>query len=109
MTDTPQPCWPGQRPGHPHDELLASYLVLDIQRSDEWAAELCERVRLVGSGAQTSWVRSGNAYHLILTRDTASIELLDGPGEGQPTQIPLDELRAAADAWREQIASPNEA
>lgn len=108
MTDTVQPAWPSQRPGHPHDELVASYLLIDIQHASVWAEELCEHVRLVSSGEEKNWIRVGNAYHLILTHDTASIETLDEPGGGEPTLVALDEFRVAAESWRDQLKGRNE-
>jgi len=90
--------WPGRRAGDPAHDMLAAFLVMDIQRNPEWADELAEKIEAVKTGRLSKWERIGNAYRLELTSETALIE--DLVDEGAPAQaVSLNEVSAAVNAW----------
>ena len=90
--------WPGRRKNDAGHDMLAAFLVLDIQRNPEWARELSERLADVISGALPRWERIGNAYLLELKGQGAVLE--DLVDEDCPVQkIPLDDFRQALNAW----------
>ena len=91
--------WPGRRPDDPAHDMLAAFLVMDIQRNPDWARELADRIEEVKSGNLPVWERIGNAYRLELTAGEVLIE--DLVDEDAPAQVvPLKEFSAAVDAWR---------
>jgi len=90
--------WPGRRAGDPAHEMLAAFLVMDIQRNSEWANELAARINAVKSGRLSGWERVGNAYRLEFTATDAILEdLVDG--DVQVQRISLNEFSRAVDAW----------
>lgn len=90
--------WPGRRPDDPAHDMLAAYLVVDIQRNLEWARDLANQVKAVQEGKIKEWERIGNAYRLKVTADGTLIEdLVDE--DGPTRKISLEELGAAVDAW----------
>jgi hypothetical protein len=90
--------WPGQRPDDPAHDMLAAYLVIDIQRNPEWAEELADRIADVKSGKLPGWERIGNAYRLELAAGRALIE--DLVDEDSPAQeITLEDFSRAVHAW----------
>lgn len=103
MSDAAGPDWPGRKPGDPVDELVASYLAIDIQRSPQWANELHDRVQQVIAGTLPRWVRLGNAYQLTLARERCTIEALAGPDEGHEAEVPAATMLAAVSAWRDLV------
>lgn len=83
-------------------DALTAFLVMDIQRSPEWARELAERIEDVKAGRLPSWERIGNAYRLSFSKEGATIE--DMVDESTPVQrVSLTILEAAVAAWREAI------
>jgi hypothetical protein len=101
MSD-PQFSWPGGRANDRLHDRVAAFLVLDIQRSPEWARDLLTKIADVKTGALPSWERIGNAYRLHLSAAGALIEDLVAP-TGAPQRVPLQELEAAVTAWLEAI------
>ena len=94
--------WPGRRPDDPAHDLLAAYLVMDIQRNPEWARELADRIEDVKSGKLPVWERIGNAYRLELTDQRALIEdLVDADSLAQ--EVNLENFCMAVKAWIEGI------
>lgn len=91
--------WPGRRDGDPVDELVASYLVMDIQDSPEWAADLKLRLEQLAEGELDRWVRLGNVYELVLTSSRITIEATEGPDADRAVEVPHETLAAAVDAW----------
>ena len=92
--------WPGRRINDPAHDMLAAFLVMDIQRNPEWARELADRIEQVQIGKLPVWERIGNAYRLELTRKGALIEdLVDE--ESAVQTISLVEFCNAVDAWIE--------
>jgi hypothetical protein len=92
--------WPGRRPDDSAHDLLAAFLVMDIQRNPQWARGLAEQIEAVKSGRLSGWERIGNAYRLELTAEGALIE--DLVDEGSPAQmVSLEEFSTAVDAWIE--------
>ncbi len=90
--------WPGRRINDPAHDLLAAYLVVDIQRNPEWANELVEKIRAVQTGKLKTWERIGNAFRLELSAKGALIE--DVVDEDSPEQrVDLDEVSKAVEAW----------
>lgn len=90
--------WKGRRAGDSAHERVASFLVMDIQRSPAWARELAEKVAEVRAGRLASWERIGNAYRLFLSHEGALLEDLVGP-DSRPERVPLAEFEEAARAW----------
>jgi hypothetical protein len=102
MSD-PQFSWPGGRaPDRAHDRV-AAFLVMDIQRSPDWARDIRAKIADVKTGALPDWERIGNAYRLYLTAEGARIEDLIDPTSA-PQRVPLEELEAAVTAWIEAIS-----
>jgi hypothetical protein len=79
-------------------DLIAAFLVMDIQRSPDWATELLGKIVEVKTGALPFWQRIGNAYRLHLSADGALIEDLFDPASA-PQRVSLEELQAAVTAW----------
>ena len=95
--------WPGQRADDPAHEMLAAFLVMDIQRNPDWASEIAERANAVKSGKLPVWERLGNAYRLEITAKGALIE--DLVDEDVPVQtVSLGEFSKAITAWIEDMA-----
>ena len=94
--------WPGRRPDDPAHDMLAAYLVMDIQHNPEWARELAEKMGQVKSGHLPGWERIGNAYRLELTDQRVLIE--DLVDEDSPEQeVTLENFCNAVKAWIERI------
>ena len=92
--------WPGRRAGDPAHDMLAAFLVMDIQRNPEWARELAEKIEAVKTGRLSKWERIGNAYRLELSSKNALIE--DLVDEDAPAHtVPLNEVSAAVKSWTE--------
>jgi hypothetical protein len=99
----PQFSWTGRRANDRAHERVAAFLVMDIQRSPDWARDLRAKIAAVKTGTLASWERIGNAYRLHLSAEGALIEdLVDSTGA--PQHIPLEELEAAVTAWIEAIS-----
>jgi len=101
MSDPQFPRPRGRAHDRAHDRI-AAFLVMDIQRSPDWARDLLAKIADVKSGALPSWERIGNAYRLSLSSEGALIEDLVGPTSA-PARIPLEELETAVRAWLEAI------
>jgi hypothetical protein len=92
--------WPGRRTDDPAHEMLAAFLVMDIQRNPEWAREVADRIAEVQSGKIPKWERIGNAFRLEISKKGVSIEdLVDEDSPGQ--KIPLEDFGEAVNAWIE--------
>jgi hypothetical protein len=101
MSD-PQFSWPSKGADDRARELIAAFLVMDIQRSSAWARDLLSKIADVKTGALPSWERVGNAYRLYLSAEGALIEdLVDSTNV--PQRLPLEELEAAVTAWIDAI------
>jgi hypothetical protein len=94
--------WPRKGANDRARDLIAAFLVMDIQRSPDWARDLLAQITAVKTGALPSWERIGNAYRLYLSAEGALIEDLVG-STGAPQRLPLEELEAAVVAWIEAI------
>ena len=101
MSD-PQFSWPSKGADDRARDLIAAFLVIDIQHSSAWARELLTKIAEVKTAALPSWERVGNAYRLYLSADGALIEdLVDSTAA--PQYLPLEELEAAVTAWIDAI------
>ena len=99
MTEKPFQ-WPGRRTNDPAHDMLAAFLVMDIQRNPEWARELADRIEQVKSGKLPVWERVGNAYRLELTDRGALIEdLVDEDSTIQ--EVTLEDFCKVVEAWVE--------
>jgi hypothetical protein len=96
--------WPSKGGNDRARELIAAFLVIDIQQSPEWARELLAKIADVKAGTLPSWERLGNAYRLYVSANGGLIEDRVGPASA-PQRFPLEELEAAATAWLEAIGS----
>jgi hypothetical protein len=94
--------WPRKGATDRARDLIAAFLVMDIQRSPDWAGDLLAKITDVKTGALPSWERLGNAYRLCLSAETALLEDLVDPTSA-PQRFPLEELEAAVTAWMEAI------
>jgi hypothetical protein len=101
MSDS-QFSWPRKGANDRARDLIAAFLVMDIQRSPNWARDLLAKIAAVKTGALPSWERIGNAYRLYLSSEGALIEDLVQPTSA-PQRLPLEELEAAVEAWIEAI------
>jgi hypothetical protein len=101
MSDPQFPRPDGRAHDRAHDRI-AAFLVMDIQRSPDWARDLLAKIADVKTGARSSWERIGNAYRLSLSTEGALIEDLVDPASAPP-RIPLEELETAVRAWLEAI------
>ena len=99
MSDPQFPRPDGRAHDRAHDRI-AAFLVMDIQRSPDWARDLLAKIADVKTGARSSWERIGNAYRLSLSTEGALIEDLVDPTSAPP-RIPLEELETAVRAWLE--------
>ncbi len=94
--------WPSRRPDDPAHDMLAAFLVMDIQHNPEWAHELAEKIGQVKAGNLPEWERIGNAYRLEITDQRALIE--DLVDEDSPVQeVTLENFCMAVKAWIEGI------
>jgi hypothetical protein len=94
--------WPGQGANDRARDLIAAFLVMDVQRSPDWGRDLLAKIAAVKVGALPSWERVGNAYRLSVSAEGALIEDLIDP-TNPPQRVPLEELEAAVAAWIEAI------
>jgi hypothetical protein len=94
--------WPRHGANDRARELIAAFLVMDIQHSPDWARDLLAKIAAVKAGTLPSWERLGNAYRLSVTAEAALIEDLIDPAN-PPQRLPLEELEAAVAAWIEAI------
>ena len=94
--------WPGRRPDDPAHDMLAAFLVMDIQRNPEWTRELSARIAEVKAGKLPVWERIGNAYRLKLNGQRALIEAI--VDQDSPVQeVTLEDISIAAEAWIERF------
>jgi hypothetical protein len=84
-----------------HRRVL-EFLTLDIQNSQEWVQELLDKIAALETGQICEWTRSGNAYYLIFSPQTVTIENLLVDGEPIET-ISLQEFKEAVLRWQEQL------
>ena len=90
--------WPNQGASDGARDVIAAFLVIDIQRSPEWTRDLLAKIADVKSGARPFWERIGNAYRLYLSAQGGLIEdRIDSTSA--PQRFPLEELEAAVTAW----------
>jgi hypothetical protein len=83
-------------------DLLAQYLVSDVQESPEVTLLLLELVDQVASGDLESWEGTGNAFTLTLTPEGARIQPEFGE-DTEPRHVSLDDLREALEDWLARI------
>jgi hypothetical protein len=94
--------WPRRGANDGARDLIAAFLVIDIQRSPDWARDLLAKITDVQTGALPSWERIGNAYRLYISAEGGLIEdRIDS--SNAPQRFPLEELEAAVTAWLEAI------
>ncbi len=79
-------------------DLIAQYLVSDVQESPEVTLLLLDLVDQVASGDLESWEGTGNAFTLTLTAEGATIQPEFG-SDDEPRRVSLDDLREALDDW----------
>lgn len=79
-------------------DLLAQYLVSDVQESPEVTQMLLDLVDQVASGDLESWEGTGNAFTLTLTPKGATIQPEFG-SDTEPRHVSLDDLREALGGW----------
>jgi hypothetical protein len=98
----PQFSWPRQGATDRAREMIAAFLVIDIQHSPEWAGDLLAKIAAVKAGTLPAWERIGNAYRLYLS---AAGGLLEDriAATSTPQHFPLAELEAAVTAWLQAI------
>uniref|UniRef100_UPI004057BC94 hypothetical protein n=1 Tax=Candidatus Electronema sp. TaxID=2698783 RepID=UPI004057BC94 len=96
--------WPGRRPGDQQHDLLAAFLVLDVQRSPVGAAELLAEIEKIKAGRTDFWQRIGNAYTLTLRPEQAEISSDYEAG----AVVPLEDFTQAALAWQNFISQKKE-
>jgi hypothetical protein len=95
--------WPRKGANDGARDLIAAFLVIDIQRSPDWARDLLGKITAVQTGALPSWERIGNAYRLYISAEGGRIEdRIDSTKA--PQRFPLQELEAAVTAWLEAIS-----
>jgi hypothetical protein len=90
--------WPRRGANDAARELIATFLVIDIQRSPDWARDLLAKIADVKAGVLPSWERIGNAYRLYVSAEGGLIEDRIDPANA-PQRFPLEELEAAVTAW----------
>jgi hypothetical protein len=95
--------WPGRLPDNPAHDLITAYLVIDIQKSPQWAEELLQKIREVKSGRISSWERTGNAYCLRLFPDRVEIEEDYAEESAEVVRISINDFEAAVTAWYESV------
>jgi hypothetical protein len=98
----PQFSWPKQGASDRARELIAAFLVIDIQHSPDWARDLLAKIAAVRIGALPAWERIGNAYRLSLSAAGGFIEDRND-ALSMPQRFPLAELETAVRAWLDAI------
>ncbi|HVG10929.1 MAG TPA: hypothetical protein VNM67_24715 [Thermoanaerobaculia bacterium] len=83
-------------------DLLAQYLVSDVQESQEVTLLLLELLDQIASGELESWEGTGNAFTLTLTPEGATIQPELGT-DTEPRRVSLDDLRDALEDWLARI------
>ncbi|MCT7956540.1 hypothetical protein [Laspinema palackyanum] len=98
-----QPCnetdWFDQSSAH---RRVLEFLTLDIQNSQEWVNQLLDKIAALETGKIGEWTRSGNAYYLIFSPHTVTIENLLIDAEPIET-ISLPEFKEAVLKWQDEI------
>ncbi|MCT7992995.1 YacL family protein [Laspinema olomoucense] len=84
-----------------HRRVL-EFLTLDIQNSQEWVNQLLDKIEALETGKICEWTRSGNAYYLILSPQTVTIENLLVDAEPIET-ISLSQFKEAVLRWQDQL------
>ncbi|WP_254563728.1 YacL family protein [Oscillatoria sp. HE19RPO] len=84
-----------------HRRVL-EFLTLDIQNSPEWVQQLLDQIAALETGELQEWTRSGNAYYLIFSPQTVTLENLLVDAEPIET-ISLQEFKEAVLRWQEQL------
>jgi len=79
-------------------DLLAQYLVSDVQQSPEVARMLLDLVDRVATGDLDSWEGTGNAWTLTLAPEGATL-YPEFALDAEPLQVSLAELREALSGW----------
>jgi hypothetical protein len=96
--------WPRKGASDSARDSIAAFLVIDIQRSPDWAKDLLAKIDDVQIGVLPSWERIGNAYRLYISAEGGLIEdRIDSTNT--PQRFPLEELQAAVTAWLAAIGS----
>ncbi len=78
--------------------LLAQYLVSDVQESPEVARRLLDLVDRVATGELDCWEGTGNAWTLTLTPEGATL-YPEFALDAEPLRVSLAELREALSGW----------
>lgn len=81
-------------------ESLAYFLESDVQGSAAFGLEILAAIEALEEGRIREWTRTGNSHTLTLYREAAMIEP-DFEEEGEPGEVPLEDLREAVTAWIE--------
>lgn len=81
-------------------ESLAYFLESDVQGSAAFGLEILAAIEALEERRIREWTRTGNSHTLTLHRNGAMIEP-DFEEEGEPGEVPLDDLREAVTAWIE--------
>ncbi len=84
-----------------HRRVL-EFLTLDIQNSPQWVQELLDKIEALETGEICEWRRSGNAYLVIFSPQTVTIENLLLETEPIET-ISLPEFKEAVLRWQYQL------
>lgn len=84
-----------------HRRVL-EFLTLDIQNSQEWVEQLLAKIAALETEEIKEWTRSGNAYYLIFSPQTVTLENLLVDGEPIET-ISLQDFKEAVLRWQEQL------
>lgn len=83
-------------------DLLAEYLVSDVQESPEVARMLLDLVDRVVAGELDCWEGTGNAWTLTLTPEGATL-YPEFALDAEPLRVSLAELRDALSGWLARI------
>lgn len=87
----------------PRVTALELFFEQDVQGSSAICRRFLEHAREVGAGQVSSWIGSGNAHTVILTRDGARLE--HDYGTAAPYEMPLSAFEAALRQCLEAIES----
>jgi uncharacterized protein YacL (UPF0231 family) len=84
--------------GRGRGKALAAFLESDLQGSAVSAREVLRALDDVQAGRRESWERTGNAYTLTLSPESAVLQD-EMDEEAEPVSFPLSEVREAVAGW----------
>jgi hypothetical protein len=96
--------WPGFDPASPGHKTLRSFLVLDIQASEEFAREFGQGIKAYQNRQQANYAGSGNGYEFACRSEGMYFDCLYDGDPLTPVVVDYATVLTALAAWCERTA-----